>query len=89
MTEKELKSRLGTRGQEDEEGDAIMWVLPLYALNGGRANSGQNMRGLGEFHFVCLPNSSYVLTEDELKPYRDYIAKKTPVVKSVSKIKKE
>ena len=63
LTDRDFKLRLGTRGKVDKEGNALAWVLPHYAINGAIARSNQSMRGLGQFHFVCLPNSSYTPTE--------------------------
>ena len=85
LTDRELKQRLGIRPY-DTEGHALGWVLPQYTINGAVARSGQTMKGLGKGHFVCLPNSSYRPTEAELKPFRDYIANQTPLVKGKSQI---
>lgn len=72
MEEKQILERLGSR---DEDGRA---TLPERAINGDPANS--NMQRLSKGlrpYFVCLPHNTYRPTEDELKPFRDYVAKIT------------
>lgn len=81
MTQKQLLERLGTRGDDG------MPKLPDYAIDGTtRANS--NMlrvsRGMRPY-FVCLPDSTYRPTEDELKPFQDYAKAQNKDTKSTSK----
>lgn len=97
MNEREILERLGKRNRKDENGNPVNLQIPLYTMTGTRATSNQIRKGLGRYWFVCYPDNTYRPSDEELKPFKDYVAKATVTdgiplesvpVKTVSQVSK-
>ena len=66
LTPRELKRRVGTR---DKDGKRI---LPLDTITGTPAHHNQIQCGIGRPYFVCMPNNTYRMSDDERKMFTDY-----------------
>ena len=79
LTERDIVERLGTRNRHDgsKEKNRVNAKTPLRAVTGEIANSNMIRKGLGRYWFVVYPHNTYRPTDDELKPFQDYVAKAT------------
>lgn len=76
MNKDKIEFKLGKRNRH-VNGERVYPTPPMFAIDGTPSHHSFVVKGIGRYYFVVLPNPTYRVTEDDLKPFRDY-AKKNP-----------